>query len=69
MMGRVGLDAIAQMRGQEWVDAAIDLLLSEQQRISTIYFTMNEENLKLQLQRPWIKISTDAGGFDPAMGD
>ncbi|NJN19592.1 MAG: D-aminoacylase [Oscillochloris sp.] len=60
------LSAIAAMRGQEWVDAAFDLFLSEQQRISTIYFMMSEENVKLQLTQPWMKISTDAGGLDPA---
>ena len=60
------LPEIAAKRGQEWVDAVIDLLLSEQQRISTIFFTMDEENLRLKLAQPWIKISTDAGGFDPA---
>jgi N-acyl-D-amino-acid deacylase len=60
------LPEIAAMRGQEWIDAVIDLLLSEEQRISTIFFTMDEENLKLKLAQPWIKISTDAGGFDPA---
>jgi len=59
---------IAAMRGQDWVDATMDLLLSEEQRIGTIYFTMNEENLQLQLRQSWIKISTDAGGFDPAWG-
>jgi dihydroorotase/N-acyl-D-amino-acid deacylase len=66
-VGRL-LAAIAAERGQEWVDAAMDLLLSEEQRIGTIYFSMNEENLKLQLRQPWIKISTDAGGYDPAWG-
>lgn len=60
------LSAIAAARGQDWIDAAIDLLVSEEQRISTIYFMMSEENVKLQLQQPWIKISTDAGGLDPA---
>jgi hypothetical protein len=40
-------------------DTVIDLLLSEQQRISTIYFMMSEENVRLQLRQPWIKISTD----------
>ncbi len=60
------LSEIAAMRGQEWVDAARDLFLSEEQRISTIYFMMSEDNLKLQLQQPWMKISTDAGGMDPA---
>ncbi len=60
------LDEIATLRGEEWADTVRYLLLSEQQRISTIYFTMSEDNLKLQMQQPWIKISTDAGGIDPA---
>lgn len=60
------LSEIAAERGQEWVDAAIDLLLSEQQRVGTVYFMMDEENLRLQLRQPWMKISTDAGGLDPA---
>jgi len=57
---------IAAERGQDWLDTAIDLLLSEGQRIFTVYFMMDEENVKLQLQQPWMKISTDAGGVDPA---
>lgn len=60
------LSEIAAMRGQEWVDAAFDLFLSEEQRISTIYFMMTDDNLRLQLQQPWIMIGTDAGGLDPA---
>jgi len=60
------LSEIAAQRGQEWVDAAIDLLLAEEQRIFTVYFVMDEANLRLQLGQPWIKISTDAGGVDPA---
>ena len=32
------LTEIAAMRGQEWPDAVIELLLSEEQRVSTIYF-------------------------------
>jgi len=59
------LAEIGAMRGQDWIDAATDLLLSEEQRIGTVYFMMSEENLKRQLQLPWIKISTDAGGIDP----
>jgi N-acyl-D-aspartate/D-glutamate deacylase len=59
------LPEIAAMRNQEWVDAVIDLLVAEGQRIGTIYFSMSEDNLRLQLEQPWIKISTDAGGVDP----
>lgn len=60
------LSDIARLRGQSWVEAAIDLLLSEGQRISTIYFLMDETNLKRQLQLPWLSIGTDAGGLDPS---
>ena len=60
------LSDIAAARGEEWVDTVFHLLLSENQRIGTIYYSMTEENIQLQLQLPWIKISTAAGGMDPA---
>jgi N-acyl-D-aspartate/D-glutamate deacylase len=60
------LPEIADSRGEEWPDTVRYLLLSENQRISTIYFMMSEDNLRVQLQQPWIKISSDAGGVDPA---
>ena len=63
------LSEIAAMRGQAWVDAVFDLCLSEGQHINTIYFMMQEGNLKRQLQQPWITISTDAGGLDPAWAE
>ncbi|MEE2659565.1 MAG: D-aminoacylase [Candidatus Latescibacterota bacterium] len=60
------LTEICQMRGQDWLNCVMDLILIERQRISTIYFSMDENNLPLQLQQPWVKISTDAGGHDPS---
>ena len=60
------LSEIAASRGQDWVDCVFDLLRSEQQRIGTVYFSMTEDNLRLQVQQPWIKFSSDAGGLDPA---
>jgi N-acyl-D-amino-acid deacylase len=60
------LAEIAELRRQHWVDAALDLLVAEGQRISTIYFSMDEANVRMQLGLPWITIATDAGGHDPA---
>lgn len=60
------LTDIAEARGQHWLDSVIDLLLSERQRIFTVYFSMDEANVSLGLRQPWVKISTDAGGLDPA---
>jgi dihydroorotase/N-acyl-D-amino-acid deacylase len=59
------LSEIAQMKNEDYLDAAMDLILSERNRVETTYFLMNEDNVKLQLQQPWMKIGTDAGGPDP----
>ena len=59
------LGEIAAAQGKHWADVVMDLLLSEEQRIGTIYFMMDEENVKLQLRQPWMKFGTDAGGIDP----
>ena len=59
------LSEIAAMMNKPWDDAAMDLLISERQRIGTVYFLMSEDNVKLNLAQPWIKFGTDAGGADP----
>ena len=59
------LDEIALMKKSDYLDAAMDLILTEHSRVETTYFLMNEDNVKLQLQQPWMKIGTDAGGPDP----
>jgi N-acyl-D-aspartate/D-glutamate deacylase len=59
------LDEIARMKNADYLDAAMDLILSEHNRVETTYFLMSEDNVKLQLRQPWMKIGTDAGGPDP----
>jgi N-acyl-D-amino-acid deacylase len=59
------LSEIATMTNKSWDDAAMDLLISERQRIGTVYFLMSEDNVKLNLAQPWMKFGTDAGGVDP----
>lgn len=63
------LSDIAAERGEDWVDCIFNLLRAEQQQIGTVYFKMSEDNLRLQLRQPWIKISSDAGGHDPATAE
>jgi N-acyl-D-amino-acid deacylase len=59
------LAAIAAERGQEWVDAALDLLAAEGQNVFCFYVLMSEENLREQMRQPWVTFATDAGGVDP----
>src|SRR5260370_10525522 len=60
------LSEIAAIRGQHWLDAAIDLLLEERPRIFTIYSGIDQANVARGLQQPWVKVSTDAGGISPS---
>ncbi|HKK28261.1 MAG TPA: D-aminoacylase [Gemmatimonadota bacterium] len=59
------LSEIAGARGVDWVDAAIDLIVSEEGRVPTAYFLMSEDNVRRQMRLPWIKWGTDAAGLDP----
>jgi N-acyl-D-amino-acid deacylase len=59
------LAEVAATLGKEWPDVIMDLLISEEHRIGTVYFLMDEQNVALQLRQPWMKFGTDAGGIDP----
>ncbi len=56
---------IAKMMQKSWTDTVFTLLLSERQRVGTVYFMMSDENVEAKLRQPWMKIGTDAGGVDP----
>jgi len=59
------LGEIARAMGKDWEEAVRTLLISEEQRIGTVFFMMSEENVATQIRQPWIKFGTDAGGVDP----
>lgn len=59
------LSEIAAAAGKDWLETVMNLLLTEHRDIGTIYFLMSEDNVRLQLKQPWIKIGTDASGPDP----
>ena len=55
------LASIAEERGTDPVETAIDLILEDQSRVGTVYFLMSEENVKRQLQLPWMTFGSDSG--------
>ena len=59
------LAGIAGETGREWQEAVMDLLISEEQRIGTVYFMMGEDQVATKMRQPWMKFGTDAGGVDP----
>jgi dihydroorotase/N-acyl-D-amino-acid deacylase len=59
------LSEAAAVLKKPWAETVIDLILGERQRIATIYFVINEQNIARQLALPWIKVSTDSGASNP----
>ncbi len=51
---------VAELRGQDPRDTIIDLVIADGSRVDTVYFLMNEENLRAQIQQPWMMFGSDA---------
>jgi N-acyl-D-amino-acid deacylase len=59
------LAEVARLRGQDPVETIMDLVLEDRSRIGTIYFLMSEENIKKQIQLPWVSFGSDAASIAP----
>lgn len=59
------IDALMRDLHRSAADVVIDLLLAENGRLGKINFSMTDENVAMQLRRPWVVIGSDAGGLDP----
>jgi dihydroorotase/N-acyl-D-amino-acid deacylase len=59
------LAAIARAMGKSWADVSIDLTIAERNRLGQILFIASDANIAMQIQQPWMKFGTDAGGQDP----
>jgi dihydroorotase/N-acyl-D-amino-acid deacylase len=61
------LDRIAADRGRSWAETVADIVLAENGRAGKITFSMSDENVAMQLRRPWVVIGSDAEAHDPAV--
>jgi N-acyl-D-amino-acid deacylase len=59
------LAEVARMRGRPPADTAMDLVIEDGSRVETVYFLMSEENLRKQLQKPWVSLGSDAASLAP----
>ena len=59
------LAQVAGMRRKSPEETAIDLVIEDDSRVSTIYFLMSEENVKKQIKLPWVSFCSDAGSSAP----
>ena len=59
----VTLRQVMDERGNAATDTIIDLLIKDNSRIFTLYFSMSEDNLRKQVQLPWVSFCSDAGSI------
>ena len=59
------LAEVAEMRGKDAVDTIMDLVIEDDSNPGAIYFTMSEDNLRKQVQVPWVSVGSDAASMAP----
>ncbi len=59
------LAQVAAIRGTSPEDTAMDLIVEDEGRIFTIYFTISEDNIRKQVALPWVSFCSDAESMIP----
>jgi len=59
------LAEIAKLRGKSAEETAMDLVIEDGSRVSTVYFLMSEENVRKEIALPWVSFGSDAESLAP----
>lgn len=59
------LAEVAGLRGKSPEETAMDLIVEDESRIDTVYFTQSEDNLRRFLALPWVSYCSDSPSIAP----
>jgi len=59
------LSEVAKMRGKSPEETAMDLIIEDDSRVGTIYFSQSEDNLRKKIQLPWVSFCSDSASIAP----
>ena len=59
------LAEVARIRGKSPEETAMDLVIEDGSRVSVVYFLMDENNVRRQIQLPWVSFGSDAEAAAP----
>ena len=59
------LKEVSEKLNKHYADVAIDFVIQDGSRVGVVYFLMSEENIKKQLQLPYMSFGSDAGSIAP----
>ena len=57
------LAEVAKLRNRSVQDTAMDLVVEDGSRVQVVYFLMSEDNVKRQIQLPWVSFGSDAASM------
>jgi N-acyl-D-amino-acid deacylase len=59
------LGEVARMRKKSPEETAMDLILEDESRIGTVYFTQSEDNVRKAIATPWVSFCSDSPSLAP----
>ncbi len=62
--GRTVAD-IAKMENKDPFDALVDFVIADHDNTGAVYFSMDESDVRLAMQQPWVSVGTDYGEVNP----
>ncbi len=59
------LAEVAELRGASPEETAMDLIVEDDSRVGTVYFTQSEDNLRKKIALPWVSFCSDSASLAP----
>ena len=59
------LKEVSEELNKHYADVAMDFVIQDGSRVGVVYFLMSEENIKKQIQLPYMSFGSDAGSITP----
>ncbi|HEY5060817.1 MAG TPA: amidohydrolase family protein, partial [Gemmatimonadaceae bacterium] len=57
------LAEVAKLRGTSPEETAMDMVIKDGSRVSTVYFLMSEQNVRKEVVLPWVSFGSDEGAY------
>lgn len=57
------LSEVAEIRGEDPAETALNLVVEDHTRVTVIYFSMTEENVRKKIAQAWVAFDSDEGAY------
>ncbi len=59
------LTEVGKLRSQDPYDAAFDIIIADHANTGAMYFSFDEDALRMAMKEPWVSVGQDAGAMSP----